>query len=218
MIYANQLGRDDEASLDDGFAQNPAYLNIALKEWSATIHALTTGDQIFLIRKGGIREPNRRFELQHNRFLLYPTRFHEARQMLKPQYRHLAGADEAHIEGTIQLKIWAETVDVLKIDEAKDLSALFESHVWTEEFVDKRIAWKPRHAADLILLKAYVLDNPVNLPVAPHHLGCKSWVELDPAIALGTYSPAIPDDLWEKRANEVKTALSQTLTHHTETP
>ena len=53
-------------------------LNIALKEWSATIDALASGDQLFLIRKGGIRETNRHFELPHRRFLLYPTHFHEA--------------------------------------------------------------------------------------------------------------------------------------------
>ena len=48
-------------------------LNIALKEWSATIDALTSGHQLFLLRKGGIRETNRHFELANHRFLLYPT-------------------------------------------------------------------------------------------------------------------------------------------------
>ena len=40
-------------------------MNTALKEWSAVIAALDRGLQIFLLRKGGIVEARRGFQLQY---------------------------------------------------------------------------------------------------------------------------------------------------------
>ena len=185
-----------------------AALNIALKEWSATIDALTSGDQIFLLRKGGIRETNRHFELANRRFLLYPTHFHEANSMLKPEFRHLIGPQiQAHPDSVV-FKAWAEVVDVLSIDQVEGLNTLSDFHVWTDGFVAKRIAWKPRHAASLILLKTHVLPKPVRIPVEPHHKGCKSWVDIEPAIDISCSAPALLRSNWDEQAREIRLMLS----------
>src|ERR1043166_4953667 len=47
----------------------------ALKEWSNVIDALGRGDQVILIRKGGIADP--KFGVEAERFYLYPTFFHQ---------------------------------------------------------------------------------------------------------------------------------------------
>lgn len=185
-------------------------LNIALKEWSATIDALASGDQLFLLRKGGIRETNRHFEMAHQRFLLYPTHFHEADRLLKPDSHHLTDSEGSVDFETVTFTAWAEVADVLRVNDAEDLTALSDLHVWTDEFVNKRIAWKPRHAADLILLKTYRLVEPVQIPVAPHHKGCKSWVDIDPPIDVAASIPAIPDAEWEKQAARIRMLLSET--------
>lgn len=184
-------------------------LNIALKEWSATIDALASGDQLFLLRKGGIRESSRHFEMAHRRFLLYPTHFHEADRLLKPEFQHLVDYD-APVDGeTVTFTAWAEVAEVLSINDAEQLEALSDFHVWTDEFVDKRIAWKPRHAADLIVLRTYRLIDPVQIPVTPHHKGCKSWVDIDPFIDVAASFPAIPDEEWEDRLREIRLLLSE---------
>ena len=185
-------------------------LNIALKEWSATIDALASGDQLFLLRKGGIRETNRHFELPHRRFLLYPTHFHEADLLLKPKFQHLVDSTDSVARETVVFKAFAEVADVLSVNDADALDALSELHIWSDEFVTKRIAWKPRHAADLIVLKTYTLSTPVRLPVEPHHKGCKSWVDIDPPIDVTASFPAIPDQVWEDRLREIRLLLSET--------
>ena len=48
----------------------------ALKEWQSVIAALGRGDQIILIRKGGIADAG--FAVEANRFYLFPTKFHES--------------------------------------------------------------------------------------------------------------------------------------------
>ena len=47
----------------------------ALKEWASAIAALGRGDQVILIRKGGIADPH--FGVEADRFYLYPTYFHQ---------------------------------------------------------------------------------------------------------------------------------------------
>jgi hypothetical protein len=48
----------------------------ALKEWSNVVGALARGEQILLIRKGGIHEGRQGFSFAHESFFLFPTRFH----------------------------------------------------------------------------------------------------------------------------------------------
>ena len=184
-------------------------LNIALKEWSATIDALASGDQVFLLRKGGIRETNRHFEMAHRRFLLYPTHFHEADRMLKPDFQHFVDSDAYIADDTVTFSAWAEVAEVLSVNDAGHLEALSDFHVWTDGFVEKRIAWKPRHAADLIILKTYKLSEPVRIDIEPYHKGCKSWVDVEPGIDIGNSVPALLDPEWEKRALEIRLLLSQ---------
>ena len=184
-------------------------LNIALKEWSATIDALASGDQLFLLRKGGIRETNRHFELANRRFLLYPTHFHEAHNLLKPEFRHSIGPQIVDDPDTVEFKVWAEVVDVLSVDSAEQLDQLFNSHVWTKEFVAKRIAWKPRHAASLILLRTYALLEPSSMPIEPHHKGCKSWVDIESAVDICGSEPVLGESEWIQRAVEIKALIQE---------
>src|SRR6476469_947176 len=55
----------------------PNPLAIALKEWATVCHALETGRQMLLLRKGGIYEAAGEFELENPQFLLFPTYLHQ---------------------------------------------------------------------------------------------------------------------------------------------
>ena len=50
-----------------------------------TIAALAAGDQVLIVRKGGIGE--KRFELPHPRFYLFPTYAHQRPELVKPEGR-----------------------------------------------------------------------------------------------------------------------------------
>ena len=51
---------------------------IAFKEWAVAVDALMSGEQVMLIRKGGISEDSKHFTVIHDKFLLYPTYEHQA--------------------------------------------------------------------------------------------------------------------------------------------
>src|SRR3954463_8242171 len=69
----------------------PTSLQTGLKEWATVCHALETGRQMLLLRKGGIYEAAGEFELENPQFLLFPTYLHPNLNMLKP-------ADQAGFE------------------------------------------------------------------------------------------------------------------------
>src|ERR1043165_975077 len=59
---------------------------IAFKEWAVTVRALAEGEQLLTLRKGGIREENRHFEIEHDRFFLYPTFDHQAGGLVRESH------------------------------------------------------------------------------------------------------------------------------------
>ncbi len=61
----------------------PNACQTAFKEWAVTIEALARGEQIIILRKGGIQEPNLHFQIEHDRFLFFPGYLHQDAELLK---------------------------------------------------------------------------------------------------------------------------------------
>ena len=59
-------------------------MRVAFKEWEIVVDALGRGEQILLLRKGGIHEPRGGFQVEHQRFFLFPTRYHQQRECVIP--------------------------------------------------------------------------------------------------------------------------------------
>ena len=74
---------------------------IAFKEWAVTVRALAEGEQLVTLRKGGIREANRHFTVQHDRFFLYPTFDHQRNDLVRAS--HVPELRRALEEG-----VWAD--------------------------------------------------------------------------------------------------------------
>lgn len=60
---------------------------IAFKEWAVTVRALAEGEQLVTLRKGGIREPEKHFQLEYDRFFLYPTFDHQRADLVRESHR-----------------------------------------------------------------------------------------------------------------------------------
>ena len=59
---------------------------VAFKEWAVTVRALAEGEQLLTLRKGGIREENKHFEIEHDRFFLYPTFDHQRNDLVRQSH------------------------------------------------------------------------------------------------------------------------------------
>src|SRR6185369_4419172 len=54
-------------------------MRTAFKEWAIVVDALGRGEQIMILRKGGISEGRGGFKMEHDEFLLFPSQFHQQR-------------------------------------------------------------------------------------------------------------------------------------------
>lgn len=151
---------------------------IALKEWSAAIHALLDGRQTVLLRKGGIHE--KRFALEANEFLLFPTVAHSHGQRVRPEHRELVDAASSDsTDDVVIIRATAKVVGAVAVTRPDRLSEIADLHIWTDESVrSDRLDFRPRHALAVLVVSAAPLVTPISLSRGPEFAGCKSWVDL----------------------------------------
>ena len=191
----------------------PEVCHIALKEWAVTVEALGRGNQVLLLRKGGISESAKHFRVAHPEFLLYPTFEHQREDLLKDAYQPALRAllDEPHDDGNITFSYWAQAVETIEVLEQELVEALSPHHIWTDDYAESRLRWKPRFPLSIMLLRVYRLEQPVTVPFLPEYKGCTSWVELSEQVALGRMEPVLSDQEFRRRVDEIKGALEVTV-------
>lgn len=145
------------------------------------VRALLSGEQILDVRKGGLREDGRHFDLHATRLWLYPTAEHQKPELLKPAYRHwvddsIAGAPG---DGSIRVEGWADVVGVVTITDPDELAKLGSRFIWTTDYATSRLSWKKRDPLWVLALRAHRLLEPITVPWREEYRGCTSWVELD---------------------------------------
>jgi hypothetical protein len=183
--------------------------NIGLKEWAVTSGALGRGDQIFMLRKGGIREDGRHFKIEHEQFLMYPGLFHEGELLLKPEHQGLLKETaNTDFSKEVSFSVFCELVETIEISEEHHVRVLDSFHIWSKEFPVKRFNWKPRHPLKLMIVRAYRLDSPVTVDVTDDYAGCKSWIELSDAIDLTNITPALPGAEFTALRSSIHEALA----------
>lgn len=155
---------------------------IALKEWAVSVGALAEGQQIIVMRKGGIIEETRDFQLMSPNFYLMPAYEHQKKHLLKEQYADqlddtlVGGA--ANLE-SVKLEAYAEVVEDIEVTDQETLDRLRDMHIWTDTFAEERLRWKKTKPLHVLVLRVYRLREPIEIPMRAAYNGCKSWVRLE---------------------------------------
>jgi hypothetical protein len=181
----------------------------ALKEWAATVAALAAGDQVLIVRKGGIGE--KRFELPHPRFYLFPTYAHQRPELVKPQGRERFGDPLARRDepDRLPLPAYAELHSAHPIADPEALAAIDGLHILAPSYAEERLRWRRKHPLWAAVLRVWTLAEPPVLEDAAEHGGCVSWVELPASIgAPGERRPALSDADFAAAAAAVEGALA----------
>ncbi len=188
----------------------PATASIALKEWSVAVQALARGRQVLIIRKGGIREEGRHFRVTHPTFLFYPTFEHQQLELLKPGLDKGSALPDGPRDPMtpVQLTHYAEVHKAFPVSELEELRALSPHHIWSDDYAEKRLRWKPRHPLTAMVLRVYELETPRTLQVMPEYIGCRSWVALAAPVALGALSAVLSDEAFAHEAAAIDRALA----------
>ena len=194
---------------------------MALKEWAVVVQALAKGEQIFLLRKGGIAEEEGEFRLAAREFFLYPTWEHQQEawirqahhRWLQPQYAaawrgpvfpSLADAPQG---AELSLEHYAAVTDVWPAPELARMKQLADAFVWNDAFLEKRYAYKPHLPLSVLVVRTYRLPQPLRLPYLDRYAGCRSWVELAEALPTRGAAPVLDDAEFERRRSALRDFL-----------
>lgn len=175
-----------------------------------TVAALAAGDQVLIVRKGGIGE--KKFELPHPRFHLFPTYAHQRPELVKPEARRRFADPLAQREDPdrLPLAVYAELHSAHPIADPDALEAIDPLHVLSPEYASERLKWRRIHPLWAAVLRVWTLADPPVLEVGPEHGGCVSWVDLPESIgAPGERTPALSDEDFSASAAAVEAALTE---------
>jgi hypothetical protein len=180
----------------------PEELAVALKEWDSVCQALVQGRQILMLRKGGIHESGGEFELEFRRFLLFPTFLHQNQKMLKDSAQDLftfAGSEPS----TIQISAFADVTDIILIQNLNQIAMADAHHIWTPQFLQMRLNYRPENPLYLLLGKVYKLPQPVTIDNHSSYDGCKSWVGLRTMINVKGSTLVLDPPTYQKHRDEI---------------
>ncbi len=164
----------------------------AFKEWQVIVHALGTGRQSLILRKGGIAEGRDGFQLEHRRFWLFPTRFHAQLEKLKPAARDwLAHAAADTTESTVTLRYYAELTHAAVLTDWVAVTALDDLHHWSEPTIRERFASSQPPSLHALLVRVHRAPAPITLSLTPEMGGCKSWITLPVALPSAGDDPVL---------------------------
>jgi hypothetical protein len=185
----------------------PETLQIALKEWASVCQALETGQQMLLLRKGGIYESGGEFELENRHFLLFPTYLHQNLNMLKPE-AHASFEPRSSEPEQIRISAAGEVTDIVQLKSRPAMDALDAEHVWTPPLIDMRFNYKPQNPLYLMLVRTSRLAEAIIVENTPDYAGCKSWVPLGAAVDVSNTTPVLSDELYQQRRQRILGALT----------
>lgn len=169
-------------------------MRLAFKEWAVVVDALNQGEQIIILRKGGLREGPGGFRVEHEEFLLFPTLFHQQRDSVLPKaqerFEALAPrftADVLRIESFARVAAWR------RLESLAAAQALRGQHIWRDDVIAGRFEWGRAKQIQALAVRVFKLPRPIELPMLPAYGGCKSWIELAPDISIEGAQPALND-------------------------
>ena len=192
---------------------------IAFKEWAVTVRALAECEQLITMRKGGIREENKHFELEHDQFFLYPTFDHQRNDLVReshhPELRRALEEgvwpdDEPTPRALLQdggipqpdrvrIRAWAEVTDHWTTDDPRVVDAplavpRLDARLRDEAARLEAAPPAPHHAPAGLPHPA-----PVTVRVRDEYHGCRSWVDIERDLPFeGT--PVMADEEFERAA------------------
>ena len=166
----------------------------ALKEWASVIDSLDRGDQVVLIRKGGLADPH--FGLEADRFYLFPTNYHDA-----------GGGEPTHVPITH----WAEVVRTWQVRDLETLYRLEPLVAMDRATLDTRYKFRPDQAINVIAVRTWRLAEPANIVMTEAYGGCRSWVSLDEEIDIDGSVPALSEAALQAKIESVDALLAVTV-------
>jgi hypothetical protein len=184
-------------------------MRIGFKEWAVVVEALGVGEQILILRKGGISEGRRGFQVEHAEFLLFPTFFHQQRDaVIAPwQERYDQVAALPRDPSRIRIEWFAHVVSWRRLETLASAERLKGQHIWREDLISQRFEWGTEKNIHALAVRVFRLPEPIELPVLESYGGCKSWITLEDDVAAEGATPVLSKEAFNEKLNLFHAAL-----------
>ncbi|MEM1212298.1 MAG: DUF1802 family protein [Planctomycetota bacterium] len=206
--------------MKDRQMEDGGLIGVALKEWAVVCDFLAEGRCALLLRKGGVHERGGpgRFELDYDRFAMFPATEHERLDWVKPGWLEGRPMDGIHglrgpgvsASGTVHFRGWAEVDWIGVVPSRAAFDELDDLHPWLAPQIDMRFNYKPDRPLYAVLVRVYRLETPRVIPERDGFAGCVSWVPLEgeDALSVTGSEPAVGDEAFGAMRERVVSTLS----------
>jgi hypothetical protein len=162
-----------------------------------------------ILRKGGIAEAGGSFRVEHERFWLFPTHVHQQRGGIKPEALPLLEQAEAGRppEGLLRLGHFAEVARVYHVSELEAVRGLDELHIWSDETVAARFAYR-QPGLFVLAVRVFRAGRVHEVADLPAYAGCRSWVELERPLPTEGAVPVLDDTAFSKLLQALEQRLA----------
>ena len=170
---------------------------------------MSRGEQLVLIRKGGLIEPGSGFELVSPSFVFYPTFEHQAVNYLRRPFQgYFDQANAARVpEGQVRFQLFGQAVHAVPSHDPQVIKRLEPFHIYNDDFLTQRLKWQPEQPLMIVIVRAFRMSPPQTIAVAPQYAGCKSWVELKAPVVCEGLQPVLDDAAFERRRRQIEAVL-----------
>ena len=178
---------------------------IAFKEWASVVEALGKGEQILILRKGGIHEKGKKFDVTHNEFFLFPTFEHQNPKDLKAGKEEILKMVLAAKQASevLPIRYYSVAEESLWISGEKTLKQLDPFHIWSWDCVKARFDWGEAKGLFGIVVRIFSLPEVLLLENQKRYGGCRSWVELETPLSTVSLQPVLSDRAFQSRKEEI---------------
>jgi hypothetical protein len=175
-------------------------MQTGFKEWQVVCDALAQGRQTVILRKGGIHEGRDGFSFAHDRFFLFPTRYHVQPDQVRE------GAPEALPEwkegDLVRIRHLVHIPTALTLTDWQSVETLEPFHIYTPQTVRERFDWEGRGMSSgsihVALAEVWQLAQAWEFCYEKRMGGCRSWIELpEPAEGILENATRVTSPLFE---------------------
>ena len=181
--------------------------SIGFKEWSVVCEALGSGRQSIILRKGGIAEGRDGFRFKHERFVLFPTQYHQQYDKVRPEEQHGHASRAGSPPETVAIRCLVTLDLACWVDRWEVLMELKPFHIWRDDVVRERFEYEGQRGLQCAFGRVYRADRPWTFPNRPAYGGCRSWVTFPPPPADLGWSPVLDENEHNRRQREVRRIL-----------
>jgi len=177
----------------------------AFKEWASIGYFLGKGEQILILRKGGIHEKGKKFDVAYEEFFLFPTFEHQKPEDLKPEAQKILNQvfKEKPKPDILPIQYYCVVEDSFWISDEKVLAELNPYHFWSWDCIKARFEWGDTKGLFGITARTYSFPKTILLENLKRYGGCRSWVELEKPLSTALLKPVLSERDFQEQKEKI---------------